>query len=201
MKTLAELQPLLFPGEVGYAIYSVFVYWVQNITPAQKTPLPPKWTEGLPEGRFRNHTCFDLMFQEERPIEEIKDEVMRDRYAGLIERELPHEPSDPEVRIEFKGWETWCLQWFQHWTHDVGLSDADVLRSFENYVRRIEEANDRERTYDESGFPKEPYCLMGAEDRWRWSGLADGKNPSGERTPPPCRCEFCKKHKVVRIAH
>jgi hypothetical protein len=51
---------------------------------------------------------------------------------------------------------------------------------------------------DGTGFYwQDVYCLMGAEDRWRWSGGDSYEN----RTDPPCRCDGCKKAGVIRVDH
>ena len=76
-------------------------------------------------------------------------------------------------------------------TFDVGLNDADVLASFERHCdREIQNAREEGR---------EP-CLMGAEDRWRWTGSEPSGGP-GDRSNPPCRCKFCKDAGLIRIGH
>ena len=94
-------------------------------------------------------------------------------------------PKDIEIDVNFVRYETWCLEWFCHFTFDDGCSDEEYLASFERFVRRMQKLDEKE------------YGLMGAEDRWRWSGITDG----GKKTPPPCRCAGCKKAGVVGINH
>jgi len=51
---------------------------------------------------------------------------------------------------------------------------------------------------------KDKVCLMGADERWRWTARAEGISIIGcgeETDPPPCRCEGCKKHGILRIDH
>jgi hypothetical protein len=66
----------------------------------------------------------------------------------------------------------------------------------------MEDLNERESKYlqyEEGTYADckiDAYCLMGAEDRWRWYG-GDYDN----KTNPPCRCEGCKKYGVIRINH
>jgi len=90
--------------------------------------------------------------------------------------------------VEFRGYETWCLLWFQHYTLNIHLSDEELLLSFEMFVRKKEPL---QRNLDVPLKYRDPtigtYCLMGAEDRWRWKG--------------PCRCEYCRAQGVVRIDH
>ncbi len=83
-----------------------------------------------------------------------------------------------ELKVSFIGYETWCLGWFSHCTFVNDRSDKELQQSFANYVnRRLLEHN-----RDEKG-----YCLMGAEDNWRWK--------------EPCHCEVCQKQGMTRIVH
>ena len=95
------------------------------------------------------------------------------------------------ITVKLLGHDVWCPGWFSHWTFDVGMSDRDVLDSFERYVDRILRSDLPEA---------EKGSLMGAEDRWRWHGCTDG-DPQGERTDAPCRCPACKASGLVRIDH
>jgi hypothetical protein len=111
-------------------------------------------------------------------------------------------PSDVELTVTFLRYETWCLTWFSHYTFDDGRSDVDFIRSFEKFVGRMECLNERARY--KHGRDTDAYCLMGAEDRFRWTARAKGTGivGCGETTgEPPCRCEGCKAAGVVRIDH
>lgn len=110
-----------------------------------------------------------------------------EQYEGL------HPGGDPIIKIRFEGYETWMLSWFQHETIDVGLSDREILDSFERYVWR-------KRTQKAHAGRDESEGLMGAEDRWRWCGAGDDGAPD-TRTSPPCRCRHCRSQGVVRIGH
>ena len=99
----------------------------------------------------------------------------------------------PKITIKFLWKETWCIDWFSHWTFDEGQSDSEVMLSFASFVDRMESYN-RSRNKEEK-----EYCLMGAEDSWRWHGTKEGD--SNERTEPPCRCKYCKEQGVIRIGH
>ena len=102
---------------------------------------------------------------------------------------------DLGLDIVDKGWrfvseDTWCLRWFNHYTFNVHLSDADLLASFQDYVNR--HRAEQPGTYESVEKHRERVgndwvCLMGAEDRWRWKG--------------PCRCEHCTARGVVSIDH
>ena len=83
-----------------------------------------------------------------------------------------------ELKISFIGYETWCLRWFSHCTYVNGRSDEELKQSFAKYVTRRFPYHNRE----EMG-----YCLMGAEDYWRWK--------------EPCHCEDCQKHGITLIIH
>jgi hypothetical protein len=115
---------------------------------------------------------------------------------------------DVHVEIISVRFEEWCCSWFGHWTFDLGLSDADVLASFEEYVWRIQQHNKDNPRFivsdDGTKFYHDDICLMGAEDRWRWTARAEGTSAigCGEQTgKPPCRCDGCKRNGVVRIDH
>lgn len=80
--------------------------------------------------------------------------------------------------------------------------DGDDGR-FRRYVERWEVR--AERLSRKMGFHYDPKAiepevtgiigtLMGASDRWRWSGQSKDSRP-------PCRCDGCKKNGVVTICH
>jgi hypothetical protein len=197
-KTVSHQQMLgdLLPGEKCYPIYYVDVRWSEDVD--EKYGPPEPWqTAGLPLGRIWNSTGWDTMFREVRDFADIEAETLREWWPTFATK-MPN-PSDPDILVKFVRWEVWCPSWFSHWTFDVGMSDADVLGSFIRYVDRTEMANRREG-HMADGYWHDPYCLMGAEDRWRWHGCVDG-NPQGERTEPPCRCPACKKRGIVRVDH
>ena len=53
----------------------------------------------------------------------------------------------------------------------------------------------------ETGEDRDLYCLMGAEDNWRWRAAGPDGNESEDQIPAPCRCKFCKEQGLLRIAH
>jgi len=73
-------------------------------------------------------------------------------------------------------YETWCIRWFSHYTYVDGRSDEELLQSFYRF-------RDRKLPLHY----KEKYCLMGAENIWRFS--------------PPCHCEECEKLGITHIVH
>jgi len=90
--------------------------------------------------------------------------------------------------VEVREIEAWYGGWFQHVSLNTHLSDKELFESFRQFVDRKREADFNLRVLRgprQEGV--EYYCLMGAEDRWRWKG--------------PCRCEHCQAQGVVRIDH
>lgn len=92
--------------------------------------------------------------------------------------------------VRFLEFESWCLNWFNHYTFNDRYTDNEILESFERFVQRKmpgqEALTKRIREKDFSGDPDDCYCLMGAEDKWRRS---------------ICRCEKCRARGVVTIDH
>jgi len=177
--------------EKKYPIYTVSAKWIQD---GEQDPEWPHSWEGLPPGRIRNSSGWDFMRKEEIDIEaetaRIREEFSKhEKYKDV-------NMTDLEITIELRHYETWCLGWFHHWTFDEGQDDGQILMSFERFVQRMELFNAKHRY--ETGERLDKYCLMGAEDRWRWRG-ADTEE--GEQTEAPCRCEGCKKNGVIRIDH
>jgi hypothetical protein len=189
-----------------YPQYWIGLRWTQD---GEHDPKYPRQHEGLPEGRMWNGTSLNRMYREEQAdLESWVREDWWPRYvaekrAVLTEEKLSdRNPELVSVEVKFVGREAWCLSWFEHWTFDVGQSDAEALASFESYVRRHEwyqewslESQDRTRLeadLAEQGIGR-AICLMGADDRWRWKGDGDGK--------PPCRCKHCREQGVIRIGH
>jgi len=163
----------------AYPIYDVKFKW-------------PQEGEGCPDGT--NGTSMILMLREKNISEVVQKSF--NIVEELSEQHNVH-PSEIDVKITFKRMEEWCLHWFNHWTFDCGLSDAEILKSFRDYVWRMGRLNRELQKYliqeDGSRFYYDEICLMGAEDEWRWKGADD--------TPAPCRCKHCKEQGVVRINH
>ena len=87
--------------------------------------------------------------------------------------------------VSLHHYDNWVLRWFQHETRNVYLSDDELLASFALFVNRKMPGHIALTCQVRDG--AEWYCLMGAEDRWRWKG--------------PCRCEHCVEQGVARIDH
>lgn len=148
------------------------------------------------------------MFREPPSVAE-REQKLLELMDGYRERRDVEEVLHLEA--EYRHHETWCVSWFQHWTFDVGQSDRDALVSFRRYV-------DRHRWYQRHGYSlddeararvrewlgHDPICLMGAEDRHRWTATPEGSGllgPGEGQADPPCRCEHCQEQGVLRIDH
>lgn len=91
--------------------------------------------------------------------------------------------------IEYVEDEAWVLKWFCHFTFNQFDNDEDAIRSFQEFVTRKEIKNEESGHYNNKmniDKPQGYYCLMGAEDRWRWK---------------VCHCEHCQKGKWTIINH
>lgn len=157
-----------------YPIYEVTLQWNED---------------GLPEGMSNNLAQGQIMKKEPVAIEELEKEVAQ-RWEKDNKNHVKNR-RNLQVEVKFLRHESWCLNWFGHQTFDVGQTDEEVLASFERFVAR-NEWRQRLSTSDENYM-----CLMGAEDRWRWSGFDN----DGNRIDPPCRCDGCRENGLIRIVH
>ncbi len=105
--------------------------------------------------------------------------------------------------IEYFEDESWCLVWFNHYTIDNGEDDEYFSKSFQDFVSRMKKFNSQNGTWvtmeNGTAYYREPYCLMGAEERWRWCRFDDDGNKVYD--DKPCRCKDCKEQGVVRWIH
>jgi hypothetical protein len=173
---------MIIDNEQAYPIYEVKFKWIY-------------------EDDTEDSTGWKVMFKNKLPNEEQQEKIKEyDEYLyGKYETKYNKKIKCMLGSMEFVEYETWCIQWFNHYTFDIGQTDEEVLDSFEKFVRRKTETNKRNGHYNnELNYNNELpyYCLMGAEDRWRWNG-GDADN----YTDPPCRCEGCKKNGLIRINH
>lgn len=96
-----------------------------------------------------------------------------------------------ETSWEFLGYDTWCCQWFSHYSFATHLSDDELRDSFAEFVGR-HRSHERRGSEEQDEYharvePANRVCLMGAEERWRWKG--------------PCRCEHCEARGIVKFDH
>ena len=115
-----------------------------------------------------NATGTNQMFKE-RPSEEELSLKLEEFKANIIKKR----PSAIFKKIEYKYVEdeTWMLKRFCHFTYNKFDKDSDAVDSFADFVSRKEETD---------------YCLMGAEDRYRWE---------------VCHCEHCQKGDWTIVNH
>lgn len=124
------------------------------------------------EGSYRtNGTSFYKMYKEFPDFEEVT--IFAESWWRSYN--LSHVCGNlVSLSVEYIGDYSWCLTWFSHYTYDNGQTDMEFLDSFEEFVQGLE--------LDDS-----KYCLMGADERWRWKGV--------------CRCVHCKEKGRVTIDH
>ncbi len=174
-----------------YPIYNFEIYWFEN---------------DFKGGRKKNSTSFRKMFKrkDEMPLDELialQINYWKKYRLSLMKKKRNRNLSTPVMWHTFLEFEEWCLEWFQHMTFDVGQTDEKALLSFRQFVTRKIDLNHANGYFDMISPPinadtkKYPfYCLMGAEDEWRWKG-------GGDNLPAPCRCKHCKKLGILRIGH
>ena len=200
-------QEHIIDNEVAYPIYDIKVKWTEDGDCHCKGKGCVNCKD-LPKGKRANATSSHKIYKEEKSIEELLSETKKWWEKFIIKKDNTVNPSTPEITIEFIRFETWCLDWFCHKTFDTGQLDAEVLNSFHKFVRRMEDLNRKEGEmvpYSDGSISywQDAYCLMGAEDRWRWRGIIidDGEGEYDYDDPPPCRCKYCKEQGVIRINH
>lgn len=184
-------------GEKAYPIYSVRIAYTHDLNDENKKYIGNK--NRLPNDRAKGVITTPVMYSEEQDIAFIKQDAKKKSWIPFIKaRErgnvkkgrMPIEhPKLESIEVSLLRYETWCISWFSHWTFDDGRSNAEYVKSFARFVARMERVED--------------YCLMGAEDVWRWHGVAnDGETTDPNKyTDPPCRCINCKNKGIVRIDH
>ena len=195
MKTLFNTMPWCWPdfglAEKAYPIYRVQARWSQAATAEDLKDRSPRITEGLPPGRMWDCTDWNVMLREACSPEAIADEKREQWWPAYAIGKGLIEPNNLTIVVTLHGHDVWCPGWFSHWTFDVGMSDADVLDSFERYVERILRSDLSEA---------EKGSLIGPEDRWRWHGSMDG-DPQGERTDCALPLSSVQGCWPVRIDH
>ena len=160
------MEKVYIDGELAYPIWYVSVKWIED---GEQDLEYSKWYEGLPEGRIYNSTGYYKMCKEDKTQSEIEQDAI-EWFNKLKNNE---EYCDKNVSDEQFTYEVWCLTRFCHHTFDTSQTDQEALDSFERFIRRMEDMNKRNGHYynERNDFSLLPYyCLMGAEDRWRWYG-------------------------------
>lgn len=146
-----------------------------------------------------------IMYKDEKN-DEFLDSIISDFIDKLS---LTYKEIHPVSSYEHSllRYETWCCEWFNHYTYDVGQSDYDVIDSFEMYVRRHEHMQNIPFDIMKKYIKNHEYvCLMGAEDRYRWGHYQKDENGKVNDSSNfiygvPCRCSKCQSAGVIRIDH
>jgi hypothetical protein len=159
----------------AYPIYKMSFKWTQ---------LDPKTNQ-----RVDNYSSFERMFKQELTEVEI-DELIVKYKSDYSEKYSELDIEFNSGTITFFEYETWTCGWFCHSSFNYHLSNEDILESFSEYVSRYEGLHETDPKYR---------CLMGADDRWRWT--ARDPVDHTKESPPPCRCNTCIEQGVVRIFH
>jgi len=118
-----------------------------------------------------NFTDYFIMYKENQSAEQLEEELKQFKLRTLTKH---NGVIFKNIEYEFVEEESWCLRWFNHYTFNEFKTDSDVERSFEEFVSRKKLLGEGK------------YCLMGAEDRYRWT---------------ICRCEHCNMAGKITIDH
>lgn len=117
-----------------------------------------------------NFTDYYIMYKENPSASQLEDELKELKLRTLAKHK---NVIFKNIEYEFAEEESWCIGWFNHYTYNEFETDSEVERSFRDFVGRKK-------------LLKDSYCLMGAEDRYRWE---------------ICRCEHCVKAGKITIDH
>ena len=118
-----------------------------------------------------NGTGYSIMYKENPSPSQLEDELKQfklgilSKHTGVIFK---------QAEYEFVEEETWCSGWFSHYTYNQLDTNSEIERSFRDFIGR------------KKLLGEDKYCLMGAEDRYRWK---------------MCRCEHCTKLGKITIDH
>lgn len=162
--------------------YPIFKAQIDLVVDGEHDPKYPTWSEGLPAGRVRDRILAITGFPYNPTDTEIKQrlddirEQSLDRDRGSLPKLRDLHPEIVSESIVYDRHDTWIDSWFSHYTFNTALSDGELLASFARYVDRHLQDHYAEK-----------FCLMGAEDAFRWRG--------------PCRCDGCRERGIVKIDH
>lgn len=93
-----------------------------------------------------------------------------------------------DCKVEYVEDEVWVLRWFCHTSLNLFDNEEDAFESFQKFVDRKIRFNldNGQWATDYRDYDKPYYCLMGAEDQWRWK---------------LCGCDKCKELGQTAIIH
>lgn len=119
------------------------------------------------------------------------DKVMLDKankwWKKYCLKKYPNEiPELLELKCEYVGNFAWYMVWFCHKSLNRFETEEEAFKSFRNYfynLKKVKTYDNLDNTYKAKEFE---YCVMGAEDEWRWKY---------------CQCKTCKRLKQTIINH
>lgn len=170
-----------------YPVYKIKAKWAEKIPENEQDKYLGDWIKNAPNGYFWNCCYKHYMPKTKQTDEQIK--VYYTNWFNKLQKEI-YDIKNLTITCNYLFDESWCPNGFSHWTYDIGQSDKDVLKSFINFIKRRTIENTKYGHYGNectNGNYDTYYCLMGAEDWWRW---CDNK---------PCRCG--KQLKIITIIH
>jgi hypothetical protein len=158
--------------------------------------------EKIPEDKLDDEWFVKRSHPEHKKYYPGEEFVLLELKETWAKRKKPFDCFDVKFEVKKIDEEEWCLTWFAHYTFDVGQSNEETLKSFEEFLIRkgiyisygYDPYSSHINDFDNC------YVAMGAEDRWRWKGRKTPDQDS-ELTDPPCRCEGCKSRGVITIQH
>jgi hypothetical protein len=139
-----------------------------------------------------NFTSYYHMYKEEPTEEQLNEELnnWKNQLEKKHKEEGKHITEWHNMKYEYKEHESWCIGWSNHYTYNLFETDSEVWSSFFAFVNRKKQLNRKNGHGDSEQYDfnnKNPfYCLMGAEDIWRWN---------------ICRCEHCQKAGKITVNH
>lgn len=150
-----------------------------------------KWNQNNYKG---NSSSVNIMFKE-IPTEDELQTNLNEFKTCIEKRHLEKGEIILEWLIcEYKYVEdeSWVLKFFNHMTYNQFETDEEIEKSFDKFIDRKKLLNrqnghgDTEMRFRDDDMEKPFYCLMGAEDSWRWK---------------ICRCKHCKAQGKITIDH
>lgn len=142
------------------------------------------------DGYPNNSSSSDVIFREELLPGQLITQARKFWTSCMNHKQLRElHPILKSLEMKFLGYDSWALLWFSHVTFVDGRTDEELLQSFREFVH---EKLPFQRNSDLDAETRrlhglETYCLMGADDEWRWKG--------------PCHCEHCVKLGRTIITH
>ena len=141
-----------------------------------------------------NFVSANVMFKEKPTNGELTDRLIKWWGDFLVAPRTSGKPIGGlhpellELTLVFKGNGAWVLKWFCHTTYNLFGSQEEAFASFHRFVIEkmpLQHNLELPKEYTDKHKLK-TYCLMGAEDTWRWK---------------LCGCDKCKEAGITAILH